>query len=262
MGSFNKWLMIMLSLFCFSCAAHKTKKYGVQTQQTKIAALAKHYNAPPEVKIDTVKEIIEWETPVKFSFTAMDKENDPVRVISWEFGDGSTSRETNPEHRYVKWKGSEKQKTYKVILKTTDGNSTAVAMKTIVINRQDCIARDGQYCKYSSGVVKDTSTGLEWYVGPDRNTNWYKAKAWVEKLKVAGGGWRMPTINELKALYQKGAGTRNMTPLLKTTGWWVWSGETRDSSAAWGFLFNSGYERWFGRGYSPFRRGFAVRSRK
>ena len=249
------------------------KKYGTQTQQTKISALSKQYNAPPEVKIDTSRETAEWETPVKFNFTAADKENDPVRVISWDFGDGSTSREKNPEHQYAKWQGSEKQKTYKVILKTTDGNSTAVARKTIVINRQDCVARDGKYCQYSTGVVKDTSTGLEWYVGPDRRTKWHEAKAWVEKLNVAGGGWRMPTKNELKALYQKGAGTRNMTPLLKTTGWWVWSGETKGSSSAWFFNFNEGYvfrrrqdnpgyEFWLLREGSPNGRGFAVRSRK
>ena len=99
------------------------------------------------------------------------------------------------------------------------------------------IASDGTLLAYASGVVYDKKTGLEWFAGPDRDTTWNEAKAWVESLNVAGGGWRMPTREELKTLYQKGAGTRNMTPLLKTTGWWVWSGETRDSSSAWGFHF-------------------------
>lgn len=123
--------------------------------------------------------------------------------------------------------------------------------------------RDGTLIAYATGVVYDEKTGLEWVTGPDRNTTWNEAKRWVESLNVAGGGWRMPTRAELKSLYKKGAGSRNMTPLLKTTGWWVWSGETRYSSSAWGFFFNSGYEGWYYRGYSDYLlRGFAVRSRR
>ncbi len=37
----------------------------------------------------------------------------------------------------------------------------------------------------------------------------------------------MPTISELRTLDKKGAGSRNMTPLLETTGWWVWAGERK-----------------------------------
>ncbi|UCG11652.1 MAG: DUF1566 domain-containing protein [Deltaproteobacteria bacterium] len=108
----------------------------------------------------------------------------------------------------------------------------------------------------------DTKTNLEWYVGPDTDTNWYEAKRWVGSLDVSGGGWRMPTIRELKTLYQEGVGTHNMTTLLKTTGGYVWSGETKKgSSSTQGYLFDSTDEHW---GFpSVFdKRGFAVRSRK
>jgi hypothetical protein len=124
------------------------------------------------------------------------------------------------------------------------------------------IARDGRFIAYANGIVLDTKVGLEWYVGPDRDTNWYEAKRWVESLSVAGGGWRMPTIKELKTLYQEGVGTHNMTTLLKTTGGYVWSGATqKGSSSAQGVLFDSTDEHW---GFpSVFdKRGFAVRSRK
>ena len=114
-----------------------------------------------------------------------------------------------------------------------------------------------------SAVFYDKKTGLEWLAGPDKATNWYDAKKWVESLTaVAGGGWRMPTMKELKALYKMGAGKRNMTPLLKTTGWQVWSGETMDSSAPWGFGFGSGFVALDNRAFSSNRRGFAVRSRR
>ena len=121
---------------------------------------------------------------------------------------------------------------------------------------------DEHFIKEDKGVVKDRRTGLEWYAGPDKNTNWNEAKSWIENLNVAGGGWRMPTRKELKYLYQKGVGIRNMTPLLKTTGWWVWTSETKGSSSAWGFHFIHGGEYFSSRDELQKKRGFAVRSRR
>ncbi len=51
-----------------------------------------------------------------------------------------------------------------------------------------------------------------------------------------------------------------MTPLLGTTGMWVWSGEIKDSSA-WTFNFSYGYGHWDFRSNSNYFRGFAVRYR-
>ncbi len=124
------------------------------------------------------------------------------------------------------------------------------------------VVRDETFIAYATGVVRDTKTGLEWIAGHDRDTHWYKAESWVESLSIDGGGWRMPTREELESLYQKGAGTRNMTPLLKTTGWWVWSRETKDSSSAWHFGFHGGDGGWLTRGFSYDTRAFAVRSRR
>jgi Caspase domain/Protein of unknown function (DUF1566) len=123
------------------------------------------------------------------------------------------------------------------------------------------VARDRHFVKYDNGLVFDTKTGLEWYTGPDESTSWYEAKKWVENLSVAGRGWKMPTIKELKTLYQKGIGVRNMTPLLKTTGW-IWSGETKDSSSAWGFNFGFGSKHWTARDLKRHGRGYAVRPRR
>ena len=124
--------------------------------------------------------------------------------------------------------------------------------------------RDGHYIKYPSGVVKNSKTGLEWYVGPDKNTTWDDAKWWVKNLKVSGGGWHMPQINELKGLYQEGVGSRNMTKLLNTTGVWVWSGEIKGSLTVWNFNFSlrPGFEDLSTRSNDLNSRAFAVRSRR
>ncbi|MFH1091213.1 MAG: DUF1566 domain-containing protein [Pseudomonadota bacterium] len=118
--------------------------------------------------------------------------------------------------------------------------------------------------KYANGVIYDPNTNLEWYAGPDRDTAWYEADQWVRSLSVGGGGWRLPWRDELRGLYKKGVGSRNMDPAFGTTGWWVWS-EARDSSSAWGFDFNDGADYWAGpqrRLPRHYPRAFAVRSRR
>ena len=122
----------------------------------------------------------------------------------------------------------------------------------------DEVERDGVYVAYANGIVWDMDTGLEWFAGPDKDMNWDEARSWVQSLNLDGGGWRMPTTDELNTLYKKGTGRRNMTPLLKATGWYGWSSETKGSSNARGFDFYYGNRGWYYRNTS-FLRGFAVR---
>ena len=75
----------------------------------------------------------------------------------------------------------------------------------------------------------------------------------------------MPTIQELKALYQKDASPTNMDPTFKTTGVWVWSGQTGGTSSpgypgAWGFYFIRGQENRYLLVEAVGYRAFAVRS--
>lgn len=117
-----------------------------------------------------------------------------------------------------------------------------------------------RYSKRNKGIIMDTKTNLEWIAGPDRHMNWYEAKNWVKDVTLAGGGWRMPTIKELKTLYREDCGQQYFTPLLKITGGSVWSGEDKNSSYAWFFDFIMGNECGWKRN-RPNPRAFAVRSR-
>jgi len=118
------------------------------------------------------------------------------------------------------------------------------------------------------GFVLDTKTGLQWIAGPDRGTSWLEAKRWVKSLTIDGGGWRMPTSNELKTLYKKGEGERNITPLLKTAGREVWSIETK--TMKWGDTYAKHFDLETGCVVCCMSidvskheyRGFAVRSRR
>lgn len=100
---------------------------------------------------------------------------------------------------------------------------------------------DGRFLVSSEGVIHDTKTKLEWIVGPDKDTNYTDAVKWVESCRVAGGGWRMPTRKELLELYQKGKGDRNIDPVFKHNGWYVWA-ESDKSSPPWFVNFINGKE--------------------
>ncbi len=132
----------------------------------------------------------------------------------------------------------------------TDGTSAEVVYK------------DRHLVRYDSGVVYDTELGFEWYTGPDQSTSWEQAKNWVDGLDKFGGGWRMPTKRELKTLYHIGDGVNNITYLLYTSGYWIWAGHTKDSSARWIFSFSYGGEGWNGPPPADGGRALAVRTRK
>ena len=121
--------------------------------------------------------------------------------------------------------------------------------------------KEERFTKDSSGVITDSRTGLQWYVGPDKDTNWYDAKKWVESLTLAGGGWRMPSRSELRGLYQKGTRRLTLAPIFKTTGWDVWSGEICGAPFAWLLTYTPlGGETCSSRSRDMNFRVFAVRS--
>jgi len=105
-------------------------------------------------------------------------------------------------------------------------------------------------------VITDARTGLQWLEGPDKETTWEEAKAWIESLDVDGGGWRMPTLKEMDSLDQKDNNRRReffIDPHFQTIGssiwrkgsdWskgcWVWSIEAKDSECFWNYDFRNG----------------------
>ncbi len=78
-----------------------------------------------------------------------------------------------------------------------------VASFSHAADKANIVAKDAHYISYENGIVYDQKTNLEWIVGPDTGTTWDEAKRWLESLSEAGGGWRMPTMDELERLFQK-----------------------------------------------------------
>ena len=120
------------------------------------------------------------------------------------------------------------------------------------------------YQVLSSGIIQDAKTGLQWLVGPDKNTSWYEAKDWVENIDTSqyGSGWRMPTRKELPTIYEPGKGNCNIDPVFVSPRdyLYVWSEKTYSSLSAWYFAFHYGSEYWRYRSISYDSRVFAVRA--
>lgn len=117
--------------------------------------------------------------------------------------------------------------------------------------------RDRHFVALSSGIVRDTRTGLEWYMGPDRDTDYRAAARWASRLNVNGGGWRLPSGQEIETIFERGKESRNMSRLFQTRGWFFW---TSDSN--WfPFDFSGGVQGWHELKPAEQSRGIAVRKR-
>ena len=116
----------------------------------------------------------------------------------------------------------------------------------------------------SEGIIIDRVTNLQWFVGPDEDTNWYAAQDWIDGL---GNQWRMPSRAELEALYDAGIITTNWG-LFENSGHFVWTSDLWEEPGTFGnrtkvicfdFSDYSGMRvTRDGAGYTM--RGFAVRS--
>ena len=145
-----------------------------------------------------------------------------------------------------------------MILLVMWGCAQSSSLETQVLDRKG----QPRFTKADNGVITDRATGLDWYIGLNPDNNWRQAKDWAENLTVGGGGWRLPTVLELKALYQKDAAPNNMDPVFQTPGVWAWSGELNNSWSAWGFAFYSGLVGWHSMNYGNGREVLAVRSHR
>ncbi len=134
------------------------------------------------------------------------------------------------------------------------------------------IGRDGRFVAYSKGIVIDTQTGLMWAARDNgSNITWSEAKKYCENYMVAGyTDWRMPTLEELKGLYEhvdtdlnllKRGVVRNynINKFFSITCCCTWSSEKRDSKAVY-FDFVFGEQHWGRQSRSGTRRALPVRS--
>ena len=70
--------------------------------------------------------------------------------------------------------------------------------------RNDFVLLISPFDVSAEGVIKDIWTGLEWAPVPVMTVNYDHAVTYAKSLRLAGGGWRLPTVDELKGLHESG----------------------------------------------------------
>ena len=111
-----------------------------------------------------------------------------------------------------------------------------------------------QFVNNNNGTVTDTVNGLMW-VSKDNGIpiSWPDAVAYCKNLQTAGfTDWRMPTLAELKSLYNPSEKNKNgyhTIKLITTNAQSCWAIETRGYSAG-RFNFTYGKEYWLRQSYS------------
>ena len=112
---------------------------------------------------------------------------------------------------------------------------------------------DERFIDHNDGTVTDTLTNLMWASADNMgDITWHDAKIYCENPPIAGYGysdWRMPTIKELKTLYDRDRSKHEthcglhvrIHPAIALSCAWVWSSERRAISA-YAFSFRKGYQ--------------------
>ena len=100
------------------------------------------------------------------------------------------------------------------------------------------------YTRYSMGIVKDNVTGLEWQDDVDSvSSNWDEAQSYCHNLTLAGGQWRLPTIEELETLVddvQHPSVESNLFEHITSSRYWSSTLYADDNSSAWSIQFGIG----------------------
>jgi Protein of unknown function (DUF1566) len=96
----------------------------------------------------------------------------------------------------------------------------------------------------ASGSVYDTQTKLTWQQPiPSSRYSWADAQSYCAALELDGGGWRLPSINELQTLVDE---ARNPSidaaafPMTPSEYFWASSAVIDDASRAWTAFFTNG----------------------
>lgn len=131
-------------------------------------------------------------------------------------------------------------------------DSTAKKKGNFDSSRANVFESENNGFKFYNYVVEDTKTGLMWVRDGNvagKELNWYEANKWTSNLNYGGyNDWRLPTIEELKSLSQRGhGGTTPATRLdaigfrnTQPSGYWSSTQNNSNNSQVWYVLFHTG----------------------
>jgi PKD repeat protein len=116
---------------------------------------------------------------VQFSDTSSDPEGDVLQMWEWDFGDGTTSQDQNPNHQYT----ADGDYTVLLTVTTTDGRTASITQTVPVRTHDVAIIR--------FSLVKAAVTGLTRKVTVDIESERYPDEVSVELYKSTGTGFTL-----------------------------------------------------------------------
>ncbi len=128
------------------------------------------------------------------------------------------------------------------LLSLADGPMLKTGQTTSYSEFDDGHYQAGKARSYSrSGdVVTDNVTGLEWQDNETVQKSWAAAATYCNDLPLNGGGWRLPTIEELETLVDDGkynpSVTENVFQHISLSYYWSSTTYVDDTSDVWGVL--------------------------
>jgi len=90
----------------------------------------------------------------------------------------------------------------------------------------------------SEGVIQDLRTGLEWAPVPLMTVNYDSAVTHARSLSLAGGGWRLPTVDELTDLYESGQRGCGLDTAFEVRYPNAWASDPKNPSERWIVTFS------------------------
>lgn len=99
--------------------------------------------------------------------------------------------------------------------------------------RQDYVLIFSSFEVSSEGVIKDLRTGLEWAPVPPITVTYDLAALYAKSLGLGGGGWRLPTVDELTDLFDSGNSGCGLDSAFENRYPRAWSSDPKSPTKRW-----------------------------
>ena len=124
-----------------------------------------------------------------------------------------------------------------------------------------------RFTQDSNGVVTDHKSRLQWYITTEKSANredWFsfeKTSQWAKDLEVAGGGWHMPDLRDIRRLLPEAFFSKYSKMFIRGHVWAVNHRRPATGGQHWSFSFSPDEDRMYERLTNPvnFRHAMAVR---
>jgi uncharacterized caspase-like protein len=197
------------SLIAYSTAPGKTALDGGGTNSPYTAALLKHIGTP-NITVLEMFQGVRSTVMEKSGYKQTPWESTSLRGNFYFATQGTDNRFSQEQARLEKERRELEQLRAEIERKQRESQNQRVEVASVpqkpsyspppTASTANVVKQDGTFIHYDNGVIEDRMTGLQWFFKLDKPMSQERAKFWAENLNINGGGWRLPSINEIKSI--------------------------------------------------------------